>query len=284
MSDDSGMTRRTVLRAGAASLAVAAVSDLTSLTSALATGGPTPGVNYFARFGVTEKMIRETLSAALSRGGEYADVFFQHRLTNSMTLEDGAVNRANSSVGLGVGVRVVKGIQTGYGFTEDLTPAALKRAALTAAAIAEGPAKRAPMRLNVTEKPDRYPVKMRWDEVRPQQKLEILSALNKKTFDADKRVQKVNLSFMDQSSAILVADSTGRIVEDFQPMTSLYLGCVAEQEGRKENNNVNLASRSDLGFYTPERLFTVEARLGFVPPDRPASGVDFLRDPGPRLF
>jgi TldD protein len=254
MSDSSGVTRRTVLRAGAATLAVAAVSDLTNLTAALAGTGPTPGIGYFARFGVTDKLIRDTLGAALSKGGDYADVFFQHRLTNAMVLEDGSVNRASSSVGLGVGVRVVKGSQTGYGFTEELTTDALKRAALTAAAIAEGPARTTPISLNVTAHPDRYPVKVRWEDVRPQQKLEILNSVNKRTFDADKRVQKVNLTFMDQAGAILIADSNGRIVEDFQPMTSLYLGVVAEQNGRKENNTVNLAGRNDISFYSEARI------------------------------
>ena len=34
------------------------------------------------------------------------------------------------------------------------------------------------------------------------------------------RVRKVNVNFGDETSAILIADSTGRIVEDVQPMTS----------------------------------------------------------------
>src|SRR5215467_8710876 len=94
--------------------------------------------SYFDRFGVDGRMIREALGAALSRGGDHADLFFQHRISNSFGLEDGAVNRAFTSVELGVGVRVVKGDQTGYGYTEDLTPEGVKLAARTAAAIASG--------------------------------------------------------------------------------------------------------------------------------------------------
>lgn len=255
MEESSGLTRRTVIGAGAAALATVAVSDLFSTTSLLAETGPTPGVGYFARFGVTDKLIRETLGAALSKGGDYADVFFQHRVTNNLGLEDGAVNRASANVGLGVGVRVLKGDQTGYGFTEDLTNEGLRRAALTAAAIADGPAKDAPVRFRVMDqKPNRYPIKVKWDDVRPQQKLAMLNSLNDKTFKADPRVKKVNMGFMDQGSVILIADSTGRIVEDAQPMTTMYLSVVAEQDGRRENNSVNRAARSDLGYYTPERL------------------------------
>jgi TldD protein len=255
MGEDSGMTRRTVIGAGAAALATVAASDLFSISNAFAATGPTNGVGYFARFGVTEKLLRDTLASALSKGGDYADVYFQHRVSNSLALEDGAVNRAFANVGLGVGVRVIKGDQTGYGFTEDLTPDALKRAALTAAAIAEGPAKTGPVSFKVMQnKPNRYPVKTKWEDVRPQQKLAILNSLNERTFKADERVKKVTLNFMDQGSVILIADSTGRIVEDAQPMTTLGLSVVAEKDGRRENNSVNRASRGDISYYTPDRL------------------------------
>jgi TldD protein len=255
MAEESGLTRRTVIGAGAAALASVAVSDLLNVSSLLANTGPTNGVGYFARFGVTEQLIRSTLSSALSKGGDYADVFFQHRVSNNLALEDGIVNRATANVALGVGVRVLKGDQTGYGFTEDITPDGLRRAALTAAAIAQGPSREAPMRFKVMEgKPNRYPVKVRWEDIRPQQKLTVLNGLNEKTFKADPRVKKVSMGFMDQGSVMLIADSTGRIVEDAQPMTSMYLSVVAEQDGRRENNSVNRAARADIGYYTPERL------------------------------
>jgi len=130
----------------------------------------------------------------------------------------------------------------------------MRRAALTAASIAQGNSKNGPKRLHVTAKDNRYPVKISWEDVRPAQKLAILNGLNEKTFAADKRVQKVNINFMDGNGVILIADSHGRIVEDSQPMTGVYLSVVAEQNGRKETNMVNVAARSDIAFYTPARL------------------------------
>jgi TldD protein len=255
MTEQAGISRRTVIGAGAAALATVAVADLLDISSVFAKTGPTDGVGYFSRFGVTEKLLRDAISAALSKGGDYADVFFQHRVTNNLSLEDGIVSRANANVGLGAGVRVIKNDQTGYGFTEDITADGLRRAALTAAAIAEGAAKTAPVRFKVMEsKPNRYPVKVRWEDVRPQQKLTVLNGLNDKTFKANPLVKKVNMNFMDQGSVILVADSNGRIVEDAQPMTTMYLSVVAEKDGRRENNAVTRAARADVSYYTPERL------------------------------
>ena len=254
MPEDRGMSRRKVLGIGAATLASTALNDLISPAAALA-GGAVGGIRYFSRFGVDEALIRKTLATALAKGGDYADLFFQHRVANQYGLEDGAVNRAFASVELGVGVRVVRGDQTGYGFTEDLTREGLLAAARTAAAIADGPAREAPRRFHASAGlPSRYPVKTRWEDVRPEQKLPILNQVNERALAADPRVKKVNIGFSDSASAILIADSNGRLVEDVQPMTTLYVSCVAEQDGRREQGGYNVAARSDLGFYTPERL------------------------------
>lgn len=251
MPRDLDLSRRDVIGLGSAALAGTLVPDV--LFGAIP--GATEGVGYFARFGVTEAMIRQTLAAALSRGGDYADLYFEHSISNTLGLEDGEVNRGYRSVELGVGVRVVKGDQTGYGFTEDLTADALKATARTAAAIAEGPARSAPARFHfVKDLPNRYPVRKRWEDVKTEQRLPILTSLNAKAFALDARVKKVTLGFSDQGSAVLIADSAGRLVEDVRPMTSLYLSCVAEQDGRKETNYYNVAGRADLGYYSADRL------------------------------
>ncbi len=253
----NGMGRRRFVRMSAGTLIAGATSDL--LLGCAGTQprpeGASSGVGYFARFGVTEFMIAEALGAALSRGGDYADVFFQHRVSNDLALEDGAVNRAFTTVELGVGVRVVKGDQTGYGYSEDLSPAALKTCAQTAAAIADGPSRAAPQRFHVPARlPQRYPLKTRWEDIRPEQKLPVLDGLNARVFAADPRVKKVTVYFRDESGAVLLADSQGRLVEDLQPMTLLYVSCVAEEKGRREQGGYNVAGRAGFEFYEADRL------------------------------
>ncbi len=212
-------------------------------------------IRYFTRFGVTEALVAEALAAALSRGGDFADVFFQHRVSNDLALEDGAVNRAYTTVELGVGVRVVKGDQTGYGYTEDLSPAALRACAETAAAIASGPARPAPQRFHVPSRlPQRYPLRTPWEEVRPETKLPLLEGVNARVFAADPRVKKVTVYFRDEAGAVLVATSDGRLVEDLQPMTLLYVSCLAEQGGRREQGGYNVAGRAGFEFYAPDRV------------------------------
>lgn len=227
---------------------------------------PTPAaITYFERFGVTEGLIRQTLRVALGKGGDYADVFFQHNVKSYLALEDGEVNRASANVDLGCGVRVVKGDQTGYGYTEQLTLDALRRAAATAASIADGPSRAAPTAFRADPGPyeafpTRYSLKRSWAEVSVREKLPLLMRLGEHALKKDPRIKKVNAWLADEAGAVLVADSRGRLVEDIQPMTVLRLECTAEVKGRRETNNHTLAGREGIDFYTAERLDRVVAK------------------------
>ena len=96
MQQSDGVNRRYAIRLGATALGTIAVVDLVEGPASLlaATAGPTEGIGYFSRFRVTRGCSATALAAALASGGDRADVFFQHRVSNSFGLEDGEVNRA----------------------------------------------------------------------------------------------------------------------------------------------------------------------------------------------
>ena len=88
------------------------------------------------RFGIDEAMAQSLLDAALSRGGDYAELYFEHKDAGSIQFEQQAVKSANRSITQGLGVRVLLGEAVGYAYTEDLSRGAMMRAAETAAKIA----------------------------------------------------------------------------------------------------------------------------------------------------
>src|SRR4029079_8221459 len=79
------------------------------------------------------------LGLALERGGQFADLYFEHHRTSSLLLAEGIIRTASAGVTCGLGVRVVSGERTGYAYTDDLSPEAMARAARTAAHIAADP-------------------------------------------------------------------------------------------------------------------------------------------------
>src|ERR1043165_10232892 len=91
---------------------------------------------FFEKHNVTTTDLESYLSEALSRGGDYADLYFEYRVNHSIVLEEQIIKSATKGVGLGVGVRVVSGEKTGYAYSDDLNRENVLKAARTAAFIA----------------------------------------------------------------------------------------------------------------------------------------------------
>lgn len=210
--------------------------------------------DYYNHFGIDESLINEIISTALSQGGDYCDVFFQHSMSNYIGLEDNSVNRAFTNIDLGVGIRVLKGDQTGYSFTEELTPEAMNLAAKTAANIARSPKQIEPVEFKLHKIPEYYPIETLWENVSIDKKIPLLQAINDKVFAKDSRIIKSNIYFSNDSSYNLIATSEGKVVFDYQPLTLMGVSCTAEQNGRREQNGFNLSGRYGIEYYTPDKI------------------------------
>jgi len=244
------VSRRDFLRTGTAAVAATAATPLLSKGWFGLSGAEAPG--YFEReFGITEALCRKVLAEALAKGGDFADLYFEHTVSNTLILEDGKVNRAASDIALGVGIRTVKGDQVGYGFTQELGEKPMLAAAATAATIASGAGREPGARFSSLKLADYYPLKTLLTAVPLESKVPLVQTVNDRCFAASPLVVKVTASFADQQKRILIVTSDGLRAEDLQPRTYLTAIAVAEKNGRRERAGWNFGGRRDFSFYTP---------------------------------
>jgi TldD protein len=211
----------------------------------------TETINHaFSRFGVSEELIKRTLQAALNFGGDYADLFFEHSFANSLSLQDGEVNRVASNIDFGVGVRVIVGEQTGYAYVENITDHELLNAARTAAHIAHNSSKKVTI-ANITENQQPYNyyiVNNPWETTAVSFKIPFIQRINEKLFAADNRVVKATVTCNDADSHILFCNSEGLLCYDRRPMATLAAQCVMNHKGRTESNSAARSQRMDANF------------------------------------
>src|SRR5690606_20595133 len=114
-----------------------------------------------------------------------------------------------SNIGYGVGIRVLKGDQTGYAYSEDVTQEAMLKAARTAASIADNQEIFSPVKVSEYLPPDYYSVRTSWENTSIKDKIPFVQRMNDKIFASDGRVSKVNVYLEDSSSRILFYNSHG---------------------------------------------------------------------------
>src|SRR6184192_4225774 len=161
------------------------------------------------RFGLSDSDLQKYLSAALSAGGTYADLYFEYLTSTSISVDESLVKSATQGVSAGCGVRVIAGERTGYAYTDDLSPERILHAAKTAALIASGPAKTPTM--GFQEKPARslYPVALPSVDAEITAKVELVMRADQAARAYDPRIKEVRASYADELRNILVVGSDG---------------------------------------------------------------------------
>src|SRR5579863_4691065 len=152
---------------------------------------------FFEHYGVTENDLERYLSAALSAGGDYADLYFEYLSSTSLMVDESMVKSASQGISAGCGVRVVSGERTGYAYTDDLSSDRILHAARTAALIASAPAKTTVTGFQKSQARSLYPVTLPSVDAEISAKVELVMRADKARA-YDPRIKEVRASYADE--------------------------------------------------------------------------------------
>ncbi len=186
---------------------------------------------------VSVSEMERLLALALQRGADFADLYFEHQRNSSLALEEGLIKTASASLSCGLGVRVVKGERTGYAHTDDLSPAAMARAAETAAYIADGSRHLPPQPVAPVGVERRYGAEG-LGALSLSARIALLERADRAARAHDPRVDRVSASLSSSVRRVRIANSAGVLVEDVQPLFNIRVSVIAA-EGRVRREGVS---------------------------------------------
>jgi TldD protein len=205
----------------------------------------------------------EILRAARVRGGSFAELFVEERVSVSIRLDDGKVEELTSGLDRGAGVRVARGTSYGYAFSNRLDREALLRAAEAAAAAIpdDGPGDVADLR--ELQPPVVHRVKEPADAVAAADKVAWLREADETARAFAPDVRQVTASYGDSVQRVLIATSDGRFVQEERPRVRLVVQVVAGRDGVIQTGFHGPAALAGIEFIRanpPSEVATVAAR------------------------
>jgi len=249
-----------------------------------------PAESFFDRtFGISAGHLEKVLGKALEKKADYAELYFEYRIHESISLEEEMVKHGSRSTTNGVGVRVVAESKTGYAFTDDITIENLELAARTAQYIAHDRGSQLPVPVGTKriEGHNLYPVRQPAADIPLEKKTSLLYEIDRLARDMDPRIKNVFVSFSSEHKIVLVASSQGWVVGDIQPLTRLHITCIAEQEGNRQAGSYGGGGRVDFGFFTEKKDYerytreaVRQALINLEADDAPAGFMDVVLGPG----
>ncbi|MBF0237873.1 MAG: metalloprotease TldD [SAR324 cluster bacterium] len=221
-----------------------------------------PSGIFEKQMGVDDAVMRRVLSEALRNGGDYADLYFEYTFRNSVVMEERIIKNSSRAVITGVGIRVLKGDQTGYAYSESLDIKPMLEAARSAAAIASGGAVNLANAFRFNEKipHNYYPVVHTVTDMDLTRKIKLIQRTEEIAHDHDPRIIKVTASVSDTLRLIQIATSEGLIVRDSRPMFRLNVHCVAQEDKHIQSASAGVGGRYGTEFLEEADHATLIAR------------------------
>lgn len=170
------------------------------------------------------------LQAALSNGGDFADIFVEHKRVTGIGMEAGKIERVQSGYEAGAGIRVLSGENTSYGYTNDLSKEGLIEAATLVSHAARGGKKEYNLDLTKIQPLVEFEFKKRPEDVSTDDKVAVVKAAEKAARGVDKeKIKQVIVGYGDSTQQVVIANSSGDYVEDQRIRTRLMVNAVAAQ-------------------------------------------------------
>jgi TldD protein len=218
--------------------------------------------------GLDTALLGKVMDGMLGKGADYADLYFQHVISESWTLEESGVKDGSYSVTSGVGVRAVSGEKSGFSYSDQIDFPAIAQAATAASTIARGNASKSVPVQGIAVSP-LYAGLSPLDSLSREQKVELLQRADRYARAADPRVEDVNVSLAGSWQQILVVASDGTLAADIRPLVRLNVSVILQQDGRRERGACGGGARRDytmfddatLRFYANEAVRMAQVNL-----------------------
>ncbi len=201
-----------------------------------------------------ESIVKEVLQAALSTGGDFAEIFAEDRHDNSINMIGGKIETSNAGRTYGAGIRIFNGKNSIYGYTNDTSKENLIKVAKEIASSISEVDKNLGIDLVKKCVDIINPIKVMPTDVSKSEKIDYLRMAATEAKNYSNEITQVTGSYLDYVQNILVANSEGVYAEDRRVRTRLRVGAVASANGEMQTGGADIGAHVGLEIYNDDVL------------------------------
>lgn len=240
---ESRLPRRQFLKKSAVTTSAVLVgSSLYGLLSQTQCAGPPPS------FGFDEKETAEILNRALSRGGDFSEIYLEEVRSLTFARREKKFTDVTTGINRGLGVRAVDKDRVGYAYADIIDFKKACEAADTAAYIAQGSAGAATACKRV-DAPAFVTVEVPPQSIPEQRKLEMTAAADEAARSYSQYVKQVDITYYDETKRRWIANSDGLLIENELPLLWVVVEVFAEKNGVRHVGRVRISAHQGFEFF-----------------------------------
>ncbi len=196
--------------------------------------------SFLYRDTLDPEQVQALTAKALGKADD-GELYLQYRKAEAFGFDDGRLKTASYDTSSGFGLRAVSGEMTAFAHSNEMTPAAIRRAAETMALIEPGVAAKAGPPQGTNR--HRYTAADPLDLVPFADKVNLCQTIDAAARARDPRVAQVSVSLSGTWSVVEIVRADGFVATDVRPLVRLNVSIVAEQNGRRETGSYGIGGR-----------------------------------------
>lgn len=186
---------------------------------------------------LSKNLIADVLTQALSKGGDFAEVFVENTYCNSVNMVNGVVEKAVSGVDYGAGLRIFVGNNAIYLYTNDTSHDNFMKIATQASELVSLGSSTSIVGFTDKNVNNIHTVSIMPDTVLKKDIVEMLKYGHNEAKGYSSLITQTSGTYADSSQNILIANSEGLWVEDTRVRTRIALSSVASNETEKQTGS-----------------------------------------------
>jgi len=235
---------------------------------------------------IDPSLLQKTIRKALEKGGDFADVYVEDRISREIKMEESKFKSAVFNISKGAGVRVISGDKTGYAYTDEITQEKLLRCADVASFVAKGGIKTQPVDISKQDRESFITVNVPLQDVTDEKRMEVIKRADRAALDYDEKIKMTYISYYDEIRKRTIANSEGVLLSSELPLMFFIVQALGVGEKTRHLSRERLSKH--MGFemfekYPPEDVARTAAREAVVmlkADEAPAGTMDVVMQNG----
>ena len=192
----------------------------------------------------------DALNAGLVTGADFAEIYLEQNDSSFLSLENGKTESSLSSTTYGAGIRLLNKLQSVYGYTNDISRKGLMNLATSLAKSFQGERLITVEKINKVRVKNAHVYERPLSEVSREEKIALMKEAHEVISSYDKRIVRIQCSFMNNRKVVTIFNSDGKQFDDFKERGRMAFVAIASENGKIETSFEGPGATAGMEFFT----------------------------------
>lgn len=198
---------------------------------------------------ISKNTAEAVLLSAVSTGAEFAEIFMENNVKNSIGVINGKVERANSGIDYGCGIRIIDKDKVVYVYTNKPERENLIRLAKEGAQAVKGEGSIKSLVLKNIDVNRLYVPEILPEKVKKSDIVNMLRLGSEAAYSYNSVITQTNFGYLDSKQNVLIANTEGLFAEDERVRTRISVSAVASEGNEKQTGYFGPGALKGYEFY-----------------------------------